>query len=100
MSSQPLRVAHVITQLELGGAQRNTLYTCRHLPKEKFEVSLISGAGGMLDEEARAAGFPVYFLPNLVRPVHPIRDLVAFIQLYQLLRRLRPHVVHTHSSKA
>ena len=28
---EPLRVAHIITHLEPGGAQRNTLYTVSHL---------------------------------------------------------------------
>ncbi len=33
-----LRVLHVITRLELGGAQRNTLYTVGHLDRDEFEA--------------------------------------------------------------
>src|SRR5258708_36189079 len=47
-----LRVAHIITQLELGGAQRNTLYTLSHLAPDRFEPMLICGRGEILDEEA------------------------------------------------
>jgi glycosyltransferase involved in cell wall biosynthesis len=95
-----LRVAHIITQLELGGAQRNTLYTCGHLDTNRFEPILICGKGGILDEETKEASYPAHFLASLVRPVNPIKDLWAFFRLYGLCRRLRPHIVHTHSSKA
>ncbi len=49
-----LRILHIITKLELGGAQQNTLYTVKNLDKAKFEVGLIAGPGGILDSEAKS----------------------------------------------
>lgn len=99
-SSRP-HVMHVITMLELGGAQQNTLHTVRHLDRARFRVSLVTGVGGQLDGEARTiAGAGVHFEPNLVREVRPLRDLRALRSLAALFRRERPDVVHTHSSKA
>src|SRR5687767_6162649 len=95
-----LRVCHVITQLELGGAQRNTLYTVAHLDPERFEPSLICGRGGILDPEATAGPWTTIFIRSLVRPVRPISDFWALLDLYRTFRRLQPHLVHTHSSKA
>jgi len=95
------RVLHVITQLELGGAQQNTLYTCANLDKDRFEPLLACGTGGYLDDEARALpGVGVHFVPALVRPIRPHQDALAFVALVRLMRRLRPDIVHTHSSKA
>jgi glycosyltransferase involved in cell wall biosynthesis len=99
-SAHKLRVAHLITQLELGGAQRNTLYTVSHLDRGQYEPILICGEGGILDEEARAGDWLTYFVKWLVRPVHPIKDTIALIALYRLFREIKPHIVHTHSSKA
>ncbi len=97
---RPARVCHVITRLELGGAQDNTLHTVRTLGPE-FEVSLLSGKGGLLDDEARGIpGIDLAFVPGLVRPVSPLADLRATWALYRELRRLQPDIVHTHSSKA
>lgn len=94
-------VVHVITRLELGGAQRNTLYTVEHLDPERFRKALVTGRGGRLDGEARAGrSFNVHFIDSLVRPVRPWSDLRALWGLTRLLRRLRPGIVHTHSSKA
>jgi len=95
-----LRVAHLITRLELGGAQQNTLHTVRHIDPERFEAHLVCGRGGYLDEEAAGSGVPVTFVDDLVRRVDPWRDLVALRKLTALWRRLRPDIVHTHSSKA
>jgi glycosyltransferase involved in cell wall biosynthesis len=37
---------------------------------------------------------------SLVRPISPLPDCAAVFELAQLFRRIRPHVVHTHTSKA
>lgn len=95
-----LRVAHIITQLELGGAQQNTLYTLAHLNRERYEPYLLCGKKGLLDPEAQQLDIPVYFVPGLVRPIHPIKDLCALIALYRLFRTIKPHILHSHSSKA
>jgi glycosyltransferase involved in cell wall biosynthesis len=93
-------VCHIITRLDLGGAQENTLYTAANL-RRPFNATLICGPGGLLDEEARGLpGVPVHFVPSLVRSIHPARDLRSVVSLTRLLRRARPLIVHTHSSKA
>ncbi len=40
------------------------------------------------------------FLPSLVQPVDPRRDVVAVRQLSRMIREFRPHIVHTHTAKA
>lgn len=94
-----IRVCHVITLLELGGAQENTLYTVSHLG-EPFRPSLVCGPGGILDDDARRLGVPLQFVPSLTRRVRPDRDLAALLALARIFRRERPDIVHTHSSKA
>ena len=63
------RILHLITRLELGGAQQNTLFCTAHHDRERFEVDLLAGEGGMLDAEARAiSDARVELLPYLVHP--------------------------------
>ncbi|MHC4845429.1 MAG: glycosyltransferase family 4 protein [Planctomycetota bacterium] len=104
MSATPVPVVHVITQLELGGAQQATLATVASLDRERWAPQLVCGPGGMLDEEARALpGVPVHFVQELARPLRPLRDLAAVRGVQALLRPLAeggPVIVHTHSSKA
>ena len=94
-------VCHIITKLELGGAQRNTLFTVSHLDKSRFRTFLITGEAGILDEEARALmGDRFYQVSRLGRDIRPFQDTQAFVALRKLLIRIKPTVVHTHSSKA
>lgn len=100
-------VIHVITRLELGGAQQNTLYTVSHLNRKLFEPYLIAGQGGMLDGEAASLrDVGVFFIPKLKREISPLEDILALGQIRVMIRRVlknhqgAPAIVHTHSSKA
>jgi glycosyltransferase involved in cell wall biosynthesis len=97
----PVPVVHIITKLELGGAQQNTLFTVSHLDPGRFRPILITGEAGLLDDEARQLpGVEFHQVPELVRPIRPLADVRALYRLTRLLRQLKPRIVHTHSSKA
>jgi len=100
-----MRVTHIITRLVIGGAQENTLATIAGLrQKPGMEIKLISGPTtgpeGSLENEARKIPGLLTLVPELVRPVHPLKDLIACRKLENLLRGQKPDLVHTHSGKA
>jgi len=94
------RLLLVITQSELGGAQKYVYYLATCLPKDGYGINVACGTGGLLIPRLREAGIEVSPIPNLVREIHPIRDSLAFLDLLRLIRRKRPHIVHTNSTKA
>jgi len=101
----PLRVAHVITRLILGGAQENTLLTVEGLKRSPdYEVVLITGPAlgpeGELIERAKGSGVNLVIIPELRREINIRRDAVSFAKLLRHLKRFKPDIVHTHSSKA
>jgi len=100
-----MRVTHIITRLVVGGAQENTIATVRGLRQiNGLEVRLISGPTtgpeGSLEPEVQAPKGLLTLVPELVRPVHPLKDFVALRKLERILREQQPHAVHTHSGKA
>jgi glycosyltransferase involved in cell wall biosynthesis len=96
-----IKVFHIITKLELGGAQKVTLQTLEGLNKRKFSAGLITSVEGMMLEEAQEIkDITLYTLGNLDRPISPLRDAAAFFSIYKILRKEKPHIVQTHSSKA
>jgi glycosyltransferase involved in cell wall biosynthesis len=97
----PIKIAVIITRLDLGGAQEVALRTVAGLDPERFDARLLAGPGGQLDAEARALlGDRFIPVPFLTHPVIPLRDLAALAWLWNYLVRERVRVVHTHSSKA
>ena len=98
-------VTHIITRLVIGGAQENTLATVKGLGlKPGVRVNLISGPtiGPEGSLETEAAKIPGQFtvVPELIRPVHPLKDFLALRRLESILREQKPGLVHTHSGKA
>ncbi len=101
MGRRRFRVLHLITRLDLGGAQQNTLFCVAGHDRERFDVELVAGAGGLLDAEARSISHArVALVPWLRHPVAPLRDLTAVLRLRRRLRARRVDLLHTHSSKA
>jgi len=94
-----IKVVHIITKLELGGAQINTIYTFKNLNKKKFDPYLLSGDGGLLNDQVINKNSFI-IIKNLIRSIHPIKDIIAFLKISSLLKKIKPHIVHTHSSKA
>lgn len=96
-----MKLCHVITKPELGGAQLSTLNILSRLPKAKYDISVITCAKGLLRSDFESLkDAKCYFLSSLHRPINPLLDICAFIQIYFIFRRNKYAIVHTHSSKA
>lgn len=99
-----MHIVHIITRLILGGAQENTLITCKLLAQRGHKVTLITGPAigpeGALFEQTKNAGYEVIVLDKMLRAIGAGHDLTAYRELKHLLRKLNPDIIHTHSAKA
>ncbi|MHC4556394.1 MAG: glycosyltransferase family 4 protein [Planctomycetota bacterium] len=99
-----MKIVHIITRLILGGAQENTLITCKLLAQRGHNVTLITGPAlgpeGELFEQTKDKGYKVIVIDRLRRAINPYNDTVSYFQIKEHLRQLRPDIVHTHSAKA
>lgn len=98
-----MKVVHIITRLILGGAQENTLITCKLLAERGHEVTLITGPAvgpeGGLFEQTKDAGYKTIVIDKLRRAINPFNDGPAYLAIKKILRQLQPDIVHTHSAK-
>lgn len=99
-----MKIVHIITRLILGGAQENTLITCKLLAQRGHEVTLITGPAlgpeGELFNQTKGQEYETVVVDEMRRAIEPFKDFVAYRKLKRLLRQLQPDIVHTHSAKA
>lgn len=94
-----MKILQIITLCELGGAQSVVINLANSL-SEEHEVIVAAGQGDgkmftMLDAKVKHER-----IPHLRRPLSPINDLLAVLDMKRLYRKYRPDVIHLHSSKA
>ncbi|MCM8825609.1 MAG: glycosyltransferase family 4 protein [Candidatus Omnitrophica bacterium] len=99
-----MKIAHVITRMIVGGAQENTLLTVIGLKNRKHDVLLISGPStgpeGSMEADVKKHGISFILVPQLVRNINPLYDVIAFVKLGMIFRRHKFDIIHTHSAKA
>ena len=99
------RVLRVIGRLNIGGPAQHAVLLNHGLARLGYETHLVSGAlrpeeGSMAYVAERYGEIPLH-VPELVTDSSfGPRDLRAVRTLARIIRRVRPHVVHTHTTKA
>ncbi|MBI4493655.1 MAG: glycosyltransferase [Chloroflexi bacterium] len=102
--SRRTKVLRIITRLNIGGPAIHTILLTEQLDPARFESLLVAGSttpteGDMLHLARRKHVAP-HAVAELGRELNARDDLVALQKLYQLMRRERPQIVHTHMAKA
>jgi len=99
-----MKIVHIITRLILGGAQENTLITCKLLAERGHEVTLITGPAlgpeGQLFDETKGQKYRTIVVDEMRRAIEPVKDSISYVKIKRFLRELKPDIVHTHSAKA
>lgn len=94
-----LRIVHIITRGAPMGAQIGTLDLVRHQQALPW-VCVIIGSDGPFGRACRGLGVATTVIRMRNRLLDPLVDRHALIQRVRELRRMRPHILHTHTSKA
>jgi len=97
-------VLRIQSRICIGGPALNTILLSAHLNKEKYETLLV---GGRLqsDEKSMAPlaeekGVTVEMIHEMGRSLHWADDVKALLRMIGLIRKFKPHIVHTHTAKA
>lgn len=99
-----IRVIEVLECGGPGGTGNQVAALCNGLPKNSFEVHLAYAVRPGInpkDYEATATGAHTHhYIPEMVREISPCKDLFAWWELFHVFIKIKPDIVHAHSSKA
>ncbi len=88
----------------MGGPALHVSYLTAGLAKRGYETTLVAGSLAPGEDSmafvADELGVDVVRIDELHREISPARDVIAAVRLARLIRKVRPHILHTHTAKA
>src|SRR5437660_2644059 len=88
----------------MGGPALHVAYLSAGLKERGYETTLVAGSLALGEESmsgvAERLGVPIVTVPELHREISPLRDLRSVYHVADLIRELRPQILHTHTAKA
>jgi len=100
-STRKLKIIYIVTQGEMGGAQRYAFDLATSLEPEKYDVCVFMGAEKQdLKSALEQKGIRAAIIKNLVRNIDPLRDLAAIFEIKKIIGREKPDIIHLNSGKA
>lgn len=99
-----IRILRIVGRMNVGGPARCVLNLAGGLRSPEFETLVATGRSspgeGDLADRIGAIGIPMTRISGMGRELSLYRDLSAFSAIRKLISSFRPHIVHTHTSKA
>ena len=94
----------MIARLNMGGPALHVSYLTKGLETRGYHTTLVAGKLARGEDSmsyvADELGVEVVPLVAMHREVSPVYDPVAVTRLVGEIRRVRPHILHTHTAKA
>lgn len=94
------KILYIITQSEIGGAQRYLINLAQHLDKKRYELHVAAQETPGEIFEFFAPHAKIHPLHHLQRKIHFAKDKKALTEIRNLIREIQPDIIHLLSSKA
>ena len=99
-----IRILRVIARLNMGGPAIHVSNLAAGLETRGYHTTLVAGSlargEDSMDFLADRLGIDVVSIPELQREVSVLHDARSVRHMTALIRRERPHILHTHTAKA
>lgn len=96
-----MKIVYIITRSDvLGGASIHLLDLAKGMISRGHQVHILVGGTGAFTRELKKNNINYSSLPHLKREISLIHDVLGYWEIKKHLKRLKPDVVHCHSSKA
>ena len=103
-SAEPIRVLRVIARLNMGGPAIHVSNLAAGLETRGYHTTLVAGSLARGEDSmaflAERLGVAVVSVPEMEREISLLHDSRSILRIAALIRRERPHILHTHTAKA
>ena len=94
----------VIARLNMGGPAIHVANLAAGLQSRGYQTTLVAGSLARGEDSmaflVERLGVSVFNVPEIQREVSALHDARSVLRVADLIRRERPHVLHTHTAKA
>ena len=101
---EPIRVLRVIARLNMGGPAIHVANLAAGLETRGYHTTLVAGSLARGEDSmaflAERLGVTVVSVPEIQREISALHDARSIVRLASLIRKERPHILHTHTAKA
>ena len=98
-----MKILRIIARLNVGGPARHVVWLTEALQNGEFQSKLIAGSVPAGEEDmsyfASEHGVEPVYLKEMSRELS-LKDALSLVKVYQLIRREKPDLIHTHTAKA
>lgn len=94
------KVCLMVTKGVWGGAQKYVYSVAVNLPKNLYDVFVITGTGEILKNKLEKENIRVYEISNLKRDISIFSEIKSFISIFRILKKESPDILHLNSPKA
>jgi len=101
--AEKIRVLRILNRFNLGGPTYNASQLTKHLEPD-FETLLIGGPNEKNEHDSlhipHSLGIEPVIIDSMRRSMNLVLDRAAYRDIKQIIKEFKPHIVHTHASKA
>lgn len=94
-----MKILHIITNTELGGAQKVCVSLANMASDDGNTVAVASMEGGYLWDSLSSSVIQ-FKIKNMIKPISLLPDFKCYFELKKVIKEFAPDVIHLHSSKA
>ena len=95
------KIIFLITKSEpFGGAQKYVFDLATSLSRDNFDISVVLGGEGKLKNDLQEKNIKTIALSSLQRNINIYKEFLAFKDLFFILWKEKPDILHVNSSKA
>ena len=93
------KILYLVTQAEMGGAQKYVLELASEFQNKGCKTLVASEKNELFKEKLFKNGINFIVLKNIQRNINLFSDIKSFFEIYNLLKKEKPDILHANSSK-